>query len=78
MRERKFAMSVKGTACFPCRNDGIADAHTEILDGVQSESDVAVIDNGEVAVAFIHRRRQDRDTHALALRDDLRDPFHVA
>ena len=71
-------MSVKGTACFPCRNDGIADAHTEVL--MEYNPNLMLLSSITVkfAVAFIHRRRQDRDTHALALRDDLRDPFHVA
>src|SRR3989344_6577217 len=64
-------------AFLPCHNDGVADTHSKILYAVEAKPYTRIVHDGEIAVAFIDRRWQDVDTHALALRDDFRDFFHI-
>src|SRR3989344_44108 len=68
----------KSAAIFARLNDRVAHARAEVLYTIESKPDIFLVDDGEIAVAFVHRRRQDFDTHAFTLRNDLRDFPHVA
>src|SRR3989344_1949769 len=68
----------KSAAIFARLNDGVAHARAEVLYTIEAEADIFFIYDCEIAVTFIHRLRQDFDTHAFTLRNDLRDFLHVA
>src|SRR3989344_4524319 len=65
-------------ALFPRRDDGVADTRAEVFYTVEAKTYIFFINDGEIAEAFTHRRRQDFDTHAFALRNYFRDFLHVA